>query len=79
MSFSFFYYNTLNFVHTVAIVVLSSMTYDATEGPNAVVSVCAKVEVGKVARDSILYITTPIPGTANTGIIIIVFFIICDL
>ena len=51
------------------VVGLSSLTYQATEGPGAVASVCATIEVaaGPVSRDMVVYLITPVTGSAITG------------
>ena len=51
------------------VVGLSSLMYQATEGPDAVASVCATIEVaaGPVSRDTIVYLVTPITGSTITG------------
>ena len=56
-------------IHTAIFVGLSSLTYDATEGPNAVVSVCATIELAlrPLQRDTSVVIVTPVTGGAITG------------
>ena len=51
------------------VVGLSSLTYQATEGPGAVASVCATIEIaiGPVSRDMIVYLVTPVTGSSITG------------
>jgi hypothetical protein len=53
----------------VIVVGLSSLTYQATEGPSAVASVCATIEVaaGPVSRDMVVYLITPVTGSTITG------------
>ena len=48
---------------------LSSLTYDVTEGPNAVASVCATIEIAirPLRRDTSVNIVTPVVGTSDTG------------
>ena len=54
---------------SVIVVGLSSLTYQATEGPNAVATVCATIEVaaGPVSRDMVVYLVTPVTGSTITG------------
>ena len=54
---------------TAIIVGLSSLTYQATEGPNAVASVCATIEVAvrPLRRDTSVYLFTPVTGAAVIG------------
>ena len=51
---------------------LSSLVYSATEGPNAVASVCATIEDAfrPLRRDTSVFLMTPVTGGAITGIII---------
>ena len=43
--------------------------YQAIEGPDAVASVCATIEVaaGPVSRDMVVYLVTLVTGSAITG------------
>ena len=43
------------------------MSYKVTEGPNAVVSVCATIQLGSVGRDVAVILVTPVTGTVLTG------------
>ena len=54
----------------VIIVGLSQLMYQATEGPNAVATVCATIEVAlaSVSRDTVVYIVTPLTGAMITGL-----------
>ena len=50
---------------------LSSTSYSVTEGPllgpNAVVEVCATIQLGSVGRDVAVNIFTPLTGSVITG------------
>ena len=56
-------------LHAAIIVGLSSLTYQATEGPGAVASVCASIEVAvrPLRRDTSVYLFTPVTGATVTG------------
>ena len=60
-----------NVPHVVIFVGLSSLMYQATEGPNAVATVCATIEaaVRPVQRDTSILIVTPVTGGTITGIV----------
>lgn len=61
---------TANLIFYTAIIVgLSSLMYQATEGPNAVASVCATIEVAiqPLRRDTSVYLFTPVTGAAVIG------------
>ena len=55
--------------NTVLIVGLSQLTYEVAEGPSAVATVCATIEValGPVSRDTVVNIATPLTGASVTG------------
>ena len=55
--------------HAAIIVGLSSLSYQATEGPGAVASVCATIEVAirPLRRDTSVYLFTPVTGATVTG------------
>ena len=57
-------------IHAAIIVGLSSLMYQATEGPGAVASVCASIEVAvrPLRRDTSVYLFTPVTGATVTGI-----------
>ena len=54
---------------SVIVVGLSQLTYQVSEGPNAVATVCATIEValGSVSKDTIVNLVTPLSGAAVTG------------
>ena len=61
--------------HAAIIVGLSSLTYQATEGPDAVTSVCASIEVAvrPLRRDTSVYLFTPVNGATVIGIFMFSF------
>lgn len=56
------------FLYAVVIIGLSSMTYQVTEGPNAVATVCATIQLGSVGKDVAVNLTTQVTGEVITGI-----------
>ena len=57
------------FLDAVIVVGLSQLTYQVTEAPNAVATVCATIEValGSVSKDTIVNLVTPLTGSMVTG------------
>ena len=57
---------------TVVIIGLSSLVYQVTEGPSAVVTVCATIQLGSVGREVAINLTTQVtgPGAISTGMVV---------
>ena len=58
---------TLQHTHTVIVIGLSSTSYQVTEGPNAVATVCVTIQLGSVGRDVAVLLFTPVTGSVITG------------
>ena len=69
MSFCFKLCDLILHCISVIVVGLSSLMYEATEGPNAVATVCATIEVatGSVSKDTVVSLVTPITGPSVIG------------
>ena len=46
---------------------LSSMVYQVTEGPSAVATVCATIQLGSVGREVAINLTTQATGAVSIG------------